>query len=117
MSWKLLTCSRKWFAHHVVADVVRDHVSGVSPEYVIICDSKNNFFSNARFRQVRATSTADHEKFSAFLPTCRFSSGNRVRLDDTRLRQLRPNLHTTPYAEGIRATIGALGTSDVEANT
>ena len=28
-----------------------------------------------------------------------------VKLDDTRLRQLLPNLHKTPYAEGIRATI------------
>ena len=31
-----------------------------------------------------------------------------VKLDDTRLRQLLPNLHKTPYAEGIRATIDAM---------
>jgi nucleoside-diphosphate-sugar epimerase len=31
-----------------------------------------------------------------------------VKLDDTRLRQLLPNLPKTPYAEGIRATIEAM---------
>jgi nucleoside-diphosphate-sugar epimerase len=31
-----------------------------------------------------------------------------VKLDDTRLRQLLPNLHKTPYAEGIRLTIDAM---------
>ena len=33
-----------------------------------------------------------------------------VKLDDTRLRQLLPNLHKTPYTEGIRATIDAMRT-------
>jgi nucleoside-diphosphate-sugar epimerase len=33
-----------------------------------------------------------------------------VKLDDTRLRQLLPNLHKTPYAEGIRLTINAMQT-------
>jgi len=31
-----------------------------------------------------------------------------VKLDDTRLRQLLPNLHKTPYTEGIAATIEAM---------
>jgi nucleoside-diphosphate-sugar epimerase len=31
-----------------------------------------------------------------------------VKLDDTRLRQLLPNLHKTPYSEGIRATMEAM---------
>ena len=31
-----------------------------------------------------------------------------VKLDDTRLRRLLPNLHKTPYTEGIRATIEAM---------
>lgn len=31
-----------------------------------------------------------------------------VKLDDTRLRQLLPNLHKTPYPEGIRLTIDAM---------
>ena len=31
-----------------------------------------------------------------------------VNLDDTRLRQLLPNLHRTPYSEGIRLTIDAM---------
>jgi len=31
-----------------------------------------------------------------------------VKLDDTRLRQLLPNLHKTPYPEGIRQTIDAM---------
>jgi hypothetical protein len=39
-----------------------------------------------------------------------------VRLDDTRLRQLLPYLHTTAYAQGIRATIEVMRTSGVEAN-
>ncbi|HWY71401.1 MAG TPA: NAD-dependent epimerase/dehydratase family protein [Terriglobales bacterium] len=34
-----------------------------------------------------------------------------VKLDDTRLRQLLPSLHKTPYPEGIRATINAMRTS------
>jgi nucleoside-diphosphate-sugar epimerase len=33
-----------------------------------------------------------------------------VKLDDTRLRQLLPNLHKTPYAEGIRLTIDVMRT-------
>jgi nucleoside-diphosphate-sugar epimerase len=33
-----------------------------------------------------------------------------VKLDDTRLRQLLPHLHKTPYAEGIRITIDAMRT-------
>jgi hypothetical protein len=33
-----------------------------------------------------------------------------VKLDDTRLLQLLSNLHKTPYAEGIRATIDAIQT-------
>ena len=33
-----------------------------------------------------------------------------VKLDDTRLLQLLSNLHKTPYAEGIRATIDAIRT-------
>jgi nucleoside-diphosphate-sugar epimerase len=33
-----------------------------------------------------------------------------VKLDDTRLRQLLPNLHKTPYPEGIRQTIDAMRT-------
>jgi len=33
-----------------------------------------------------------------------------VKLDDTRLRQLLPNLPKTPYAEGIRATMDAMRT-------
>jgi hypothetical protein len=31
-----------------------------------------------------------------------------VKLDDTRLRRLLPNLRKTPYAEGIHATIEAM---------
>jgi nucleoside-diphosphate-sugar epimerase len=31
-----------------------------------------------------------------------------VKLDDTRLRRLLPNLHKTPYAEGVRLTIDAM---------
>jgi hypothetical protein len=31
-----------------------------------------------------------------------------VKLDDTRLRKLLPNLKKTPYAEGIEATINAM---------
>lgn len=31
-----------------------------------------------------------------------------VKLDDTRLRQLLPNLHKTPYAEGVQFTIAAM---------
>jgi nucleoside-diphosphate-sugar epimerase len=31
-----------------------------------------------------------------------------VKLDDARLRQLLPNLHKTPYTEGIRATIDVM---------
>src|SRR5215831_3298887 len=31
-----------------------------------------------------------------------------VKLDDTRLRQLQPNLHKTPYTEGIRQTLDAM---------
>jgi len=38
-----------------------------------------------------------------------------VKLDDTRLRQLLPNLHKTSYAEGIRATIDAMRTRGVPA--
>jgi nucleoside-diphosphate-sugar epimerase len=38
-----------------------------------------------------------------------------VKLDDTRLRQLLPNLHKTPYTEGIRATIDAMRTREVPA--
>jgi nucleoside-diphosphate-sugar epimerase len=38
-----------------------------------------------------------------------------VKLDDTRLRQLLPNLHKTPYSEGIRATIEAMRTHAVPA--
>ena len=38
-----------------------------------------------------------------------------VKLDDTRLRQLLPNLHKTPYTEGIRATIDAMRTRAVPA--
>jgi hypothetical protein len=34
-----------------------------------------------------------------------------VKLDDTRLRQLLPNLHKTPYPEGIRATMDAMRTA------
>lgn len=33
-----------------------------------------------------------------------------VKLDDTRLRHLLPNLHKTPYAEGIRLTVDAMRT-------
>lgn len=33
---------------------------------------------------------------------------NPVKLDDTRLRQLLPNLHKTPYTEGIPATIESM---------
>ncbi len=40
----------------------------------------------------------------------------RVRLDDGRLRQLLPNLHTTAYTQGTRATIEVMRTSGVEAN-
>ena len=36
-----------------------------------------------------------------------------VKLDDTRLRELLSNLHKTTYAEGIRATIGAMRTGGV----
>ena len=38
-----------------------------------------------------------------------------VKLDDTRLRQLLPNLHKTPYTEGIRATMDAMRTRTVPA--
>ena len=38
-----------------------------------------------------------------------------VKLDDTRLRQLLPNLHKTPYTEGIRQTIDAMRTGAVAA--
>ena len=38
-----------------------------------------------------------------------------VKLDDTHLRQLLPNLHKTPYAEGIRATIDAMRNGAVTA--
>lgn len=38
-----------------------------------------------------------------------------VKLDDTRLRQLLPNLHKTPYAEGIRRTIDAMRTRAIPA--
>ena len=34
-----------------------------------------------------------------------------VKLDDTRLRKLLPNLKKTPYAEGIEATIKAMKTA------
>jgi len=33
-----------------------------------------------------------------------------VKLDDTRLRQMLPNLRKTPYPEGIRQTIDAMRT-------
>jgi nucleoside-diphosphate-sugar epimerase len=38
-----------------------------------------------------------------------------VKLDDTRLRQLLPNLHKTPYAEGIRLTIDRMRSGAVPA--
>jgi nucleoside-diphosphate-sugar epimerase len=38
-----------------------------------------------------------------------------VKLDDTRLRQLLPNLYKTPYTEGIRATIDAMRTRAIPA--
>jgi len=38
-----------------------------------------------------------------------------VKLDDTRLRQLLPNLHKTPYTDGIRATINAMRSRAVPA--
>jgi nucleoside-diphosphate-sugar epimerase len=38
-----------------------------------------------------------------------------VKLDDTRLRELLPNLHKTPYSEGIRATVDAMRTRAVPA--
>src|SRR5215468_1814793 len=38
-----------------------------------------------------------------------------VKLDDTRLRQLLPNLHKTPYPEGIRQTIDAMRTGAMAA--
>jgi nucleoside-diphosphate-sugar epimerase len=38
-----------------------------------------------------------------------------VKLDDTRLRELLPNLHKTPYTEGIRSTIDAMRTRAVPA--
>ena len=38
-----------------------------------------------------------------------------VKLDDTRLRQLLPNLHKTPYPEGIRQTIDGMQTGAVAA--
>jgi nucleoside-diphosphate-sugar epimerase len=38
-----------------------------------------------------------------------------VKLDDTRLRQLLPNLHKTPYPEGIRQTIDAMRAGAVSA--
>ena len=38
-----------------------------------------------------------------------------VKLDDTRLRQLLPNLHKTPYAEGVRLTIEAMEADAVTA--
>jgi nucleoside-diphosphate-sugar epimerase len=34
-----------------------------------------------------------------------------VKLDDSRLRQLLPNLHKTPYAEGVRRTIESMQTA------
>jgi nucleoside-diphosphate-sugar epimerase len=34
-----------------------------------------------------------------------------VKLDDTRLRQLLPTIHKTPYAEGVRLTIDAMRTA------
>jgi len=40
-----------------------------------------------------------------------------VKLDDTRLRQLLPNLRKTPYAEGIRATMDVMRASGVSAET
>src|SRR5258708_35569686 len=40
-----------------------------------------------------------------------------VKLDDTRLRQLLPNLHKTSYAEGIRATIGVIRPNGVSVET
>jgi nucleoside-diphosphate-sugar epimerase len=33
---------------------------------------------------------------------------NPVKLDDSRLRQLLPDLHKTPYEDGIRATLNAM---------
>jgi hypothetical protein len=38
-----------------------------------------------------------------------------VKLDDTRLRRLLPNLQKTPYTEGIRATTDAMRTGAVTA--
>ena len=38
-----------------------------------------------------------------------------VKLDDTRLRQLLPNLHKTPYTEGIRRTVDAMRTRAIPA--
>ena len=38
-----------------------------------------------------------------------------VKLDDTRLRQLLPNLHKTPYPDGIRQAIDAVRTAPVAA--
>jgi nucleoside-diphosphate-sugar epimerase len=38
-----------------------------------------------------------------------------VKLDDTRLRQLLPNLHKTPYTEGIQATMDAMRSRAVAA--
>lgn len=40
-----------------------------------------------------------------------------VKLDDTRLRQLLPNLHKTPYAEGIRLTINAMRSGAAKATS
>ena len=40
-----------------------------------------------------------------------------VKLDDTRLRQLLPNLYKTPYAEGIRLTMDAMQTGVVTGRT
>jgi nucleoside-diphosphate-sugar epimerase len=41
---------------------------------------------------------------------------NPVKLDDTRLRQLLPNLRKTPYAEGIRVTIESMRAGAATAN-
>jgi nucleoside-diphosphate-sugar epimerase len=40
-----------------------------------------------------------------------------VKLDDTRLRQLLPDLHKTPYAQGIRLTILAMRRGEAEGKT
>jgi len=38
-----------------------------------------------------------------------------VKLDDTQLRKMLPNLHKTPYREGIPQTIDAMRTGTVAA--